>query len=279
MNRTLKRLLVALSLAALGSASLAQGTQNTMTQYAYDAQGNLTTITDPRGFVTTRGFDALNRLIQIVQPPATTGASNETTSIGYDGRGQITSVTDPRSLLTQYTIDGLGNAMAQVSPDTGSTTRVFDAAGNLVSSTDSRGKLTTFAYDALNRLTTITYATGTATVLTYDGGSAPLPFDVGHLTTITDESGSTRIQYDAFGRIIMKTQITSGIGATAVTQSVQYVYGTGGATNGKLIDVIYPSGAVLGYGFDQAGRISSIVVTRAVGGNTAVSSALVSNIT
>jgi YD repeat-containing protein len=279
MNRFFKRLLVALNLAALGSASLAQVTQNTTTQYAHDAQGNLTTITDPRGLVTTRGFDALNRLIQIVQPPATTGAANETTAIGYDGRGQITSVTDPRSLLTQYTVDGLGNATAQLSPDSGSTTRVFDAAGNLVSSTDARGKKTTFTYDALNRLTSIAYATGTATVLTYDGGSAPLPFDVGHLTTIADESGSTRLQFDAFGHIIIKTQISSGTGATAVSQAVQYVYGTGGATNGKLINVVYPSGAVLGYGFDQAGRISSIVVTRAVGGNTAVSSALVSNIT
>ena len=56
-----------LSVGLLG-ASHAQ--QTTTTQYAYDAQGNLTQITDPRGLVTNQSFDALNRLKQVMQPPS-----------------------------------------------------------------------------------------------------------------------------------------------------------------------------------------------------------------
>ena len=237
---------------------------NTATNYAYDAQGNLTTITNPNGQVTSQTFDALNRRIQITQPVPTTGAANPVIKTAYDGLDQVISVTDPRSLSTSYQIDGLGNLLKQTSSDTGTTTTTVDEAGNVLTSTDARGKTTTFKYDALNRVTSISYPTGTGTTFQYDGGTSPLPFDIGHLTLITDESGSTRPQYDAYGHVVKKTQV-SGPGSSALTQVVQYIYGTSGNVNGRLTSVVYPSGGSIGYTYDAAGRIASISFTPVAG--------------
>ena len=68
------------------------GGENQTTVYAYDANGNPVSTTDPNGNPTTRAFDALDRSI------ATTDALNGTATITYDARDNETAVTDPRSL-------------------------------------------------------------------------------------------------------------------------------------------------------------------------------------
>ena len=149
----------------------------------------------------------------------------------------------------------------------------MDVAGNVLTSKDARGKTTTFTYDALNRVLSISYPTGTGTTFTYDGGSSPLAFDIGHLTQIADESGSTRLQYDAYGHVIQKTQIT-GSGSSALIQVVQYLYGTSGNTNGRLTSVVYPSGASVGYTYDVAGRIASLTFTPVAGTATPIATGI-----
>ncbi|WP_198139573.1 RHS repeat-associated core domain-containing protein [Ralstonia sp. A12] len=255
-------------LLSLSTSLLAQTTQYATTQFAYDAQGNLTQVTDPRGLVTTFTYDALGRRTQVQVPPATSGGPVPTTVFTYDGQDRVSQVTDPRSLVTTYTIDGLGNTTAQQSPDTGVSNATYDAAGNLITRTDARGKTTTYTYDALNRLTKATYASGTPTVIEYDGGTSPLPNDIGRLTKITDESGSTRLQYDGFGNLVQKTQISNANGA-AVTQTVAYAYGTSGSATGHLVSKTYPSGNVIGYSYDAAGRIAGLTLTT-LAGNTAL---------
>ncbi len=81
--------------------------QSQTTQYAYDAQGNVTSVTRRTlSHVTTTTYDALNRLASVTQPiPA--GCDSFSRGYAYD-LDQLTQVTDPRSLVTIYT-DGLGN--------------------------------------------------------------------------------------------------------------------------------------------------------------------------
>src|SRR5262249_36716649 len=164
-----------------------------ITNYAHDNQGNLTTILDPLGHTTTNVYDALNRLIKVIDPAASGSGQGGNTQYAYDGLNQVSQITDPRSLATSYTLDGLGNVMLQVSPDTGSTSRNYDAAGNLTSQTDARGVVASFSYDALNRLTQAVYTapagSGMSTVTltyTYDQGT----YGKGRLTGMTDPSGS-----------------------------------------------------------------------------------------
>jgi YD repeat-containing protein len=256
---------------ALGAT--AQAAQDTITNYGYDAQGNLKTLTDPRGLVTTYDYDALNRAYRRIDPPATAGAAQPAETTGFDGLDQVLSVTDPRNLVTRYTVDGLGKLTQQQSPDSGTTASTYDESGLLKTRTDARGKVSTYSYDALDRVARISYPTGTASVFEYDGGAAPQAYDLGHLTQITDESGSTRLNYDAFGHVVKKTQIT-GSGTAAKTHVLNYAYNT----KGQLATLTYPSGNAISYGYDLAGHIASLSLRQTSGG-VVLTRTLISTIT
>ncbi|CCF97316.1 type IV secretion protein Rhs [Ralstonia solanacearum K60] len=259
------RAISAAVLLCLSTSLLAQTqTQYATTQYAYDDAGNLTRVTDPRGLVTQFTYDALNRRTGVQEPPASPGGAVPTSAFSYDGQDRVRQVTDPRSLVTTYTVDGMGNTIQQQSPDTGVTKATYDAAGNLTSRTDARGKTTTYSYDALNRPTKAAYAHGVPSVFEYDGGADPLSNDIGHLTRVTDESGNTRFQYDGFGHLIRKTQITTAGGVTK-SQTVAYAYGRSGNSAGMLASQTYPSGNIIGYSYDDTGRIAGITLTTANG--------------
>lgn len=250
------------------SSAAAQSTQNTTYNYQYDNMGNRSQITDSLGNVSNIGYDQLQRVKQQIQPVPATGIARPTTSYTYDGLDQLSTVVDPRNLTTAYTHDGLGNQPALSSPDTGSTSRVFDNAGNLLTSTDARGKVTTFTYDALNRVTSVAYASGTSTLLEYDGGASGAPYAIGHLTKMTDESGQTIYTYDVIGRLLTKTQVTTGNGASNVSRQVGYAYDN----TGQLLSLTYPSGNRINYEYDAAGRVRRLVLNPATpNGGTDVS--------
>jgi RHS repeat-associated protein len=267
--------------------------QNTTSTYEYDAQGNLTRRIDPRSKPTVLQYDNLHRNTQITQPAPNAAQPSVQPIIRhtYDGQGQLRSVTDPRNLQTTYTLNGLGDVSSQVSPDTGTTSMSFDAAGNFKTRRDARNKNHTYTYDALNRLTKIDYPAGTDTVFEYDGGTAspPPPNAKGQLTKMTDESGSTAYSYDGFGRVISKVQ-TVGSGSSAKVFNVTSSYGAPTApgeppnpATGKLVALTYPSGNRVVYSYDSAGRINAVSLnptnTNGVGTNTAVSIALIKDIT
>lgn len=236
---------------ALPLAALAQ-TQNTTYQYEYDAMGNRTRITDPLGNVTLQRYDALNRLAGV------TDAANGITQYGYDGLDHLSQVTDPRSQVTSYQVDGLGNLTKQQSPDIGAASNTYDAAGNLLTHTDAKGNTTSYQYDALNRVTRIAYADGNTIQFAYDQGTNAL----GHLTQITDASGVTQYSYDQHGRVLSETRSIANVGYTT-----QYAYDS----SGRLASITYPSGRVVTYTRDAAGRISQIDASKGSVTQTVVS--------
>ena len=240
------------------------------TNFEYDAEGNLTKVTDANAAITQKAYDSLSRATQITQPVPATGQLAPTIDLSYDLQDQLATVTDPRALQTSYTIDGLGNATAQSSPDTGGTTRTFYDSGLLKTSTDARGKTTTYTYDELDRVKTVAYSDGgTGIVYTYDQGTN----GVGHLTNVTDESGSTTFTYDGLGRIATKTQVAGPSGGQK-TFTLIYTWGTSGTATGKLQSVKYPSGAQVNYGYDTAGRVNDVSVLGADGVTTEILSGL-----
>lgn len=218
-----------------------------VTQFRYDANGNLTQIVDPLGRATAYAYDRLNR------PTAATDPAGGQTRFGYDGLSQLVSVTDPRNLTTRYTLDGLGNLSALVSPDSGTSTHTHNVAGQIASRTDAAGQTTAYTYDALGRLIRATYQDGSSANYTFDQGSN----GAGRLARI-DERGadglvarSQRLEYDSLGRILSDTRNIAG--ADYVTA---YRY-----AQGRLTGLTYPSGRRIDYGFDGIGRISEIRLT------------------
>ncbi|MBI1771447.1 MAG: RHS repeat protein, partial [Burkholderiales bacterium] len=90
--------------------------QSTVYQYTYDANGNVTKITNGNNAATKQSYDALGRLQSQMD------ADNKITKYGYDGLDRLIKVTDARTFDTLYTVDGLGNQLSLNSPDTGVTT-------------------------------------------------------------------------------------------------------------------------------------------------------------
>ena len=108
-----------------------------VTDYEYDAKGNLTKVIKGKGvsgfgFTTTNAYDALDRV------KTNTDARNGVTTLGYDGLDQLKQVTDPRKLVTSYQRNGLGDLTQLSSPDTGTANSTFDPNGNLLTRTAIR---------------------------------------------------------------------------------------------------------------------------------------------
>jgi YD repeat-containing protein len=221
-----------------------------VTNYEYDANGNLTKITDGLGHATVQQYDALNRLTQQNQPhPTTPNAQLGTIQYQYNAIDQLTTVTDPRNLATTYAPNAYGEVLTQTSPDTGATTHTYDESGNLKTKLDAKGQLTTYSYDALNRLTQAVYAGGQTITYSYDQGVN----GTGRLTGITDPTSTTAYAYDNRGRVTSEARTIS-----AVTYTTTYAYNTAG----QLSSVAYPTGLVLTYTRDSLGRINQISSTK-----------------
>jgi RHS repeat-associated protein len=167
-----------------------------ITQYGYDNNGNLKTITDPLNHITTNGYDALNRLITVTDP------ANGVSTTGYNALDQTTQVKDPRLVTTNYTVNALGDVTLTQSPDSGNTSHVYDAAGNLTQKTDARGIISTYTYDALNRLTSITYPSdaNASVSFAYDDFVNQY-YRKGRLSAIYYGNNMMAFTYDAYGNL------------------------------------------------------------------------------
>ncbi len=215
------------------------------TQYAYDGNGNRTSITDPLNHLTTLGYDALNRQNLSSAP---LGAVIVT---AYDSQDNPSQITDPKGLITQYKTNGFGELTKQGSPDTGTSVNTYSANGIVLTRTDARGITATTQHDALNRITSVTYPDQTITY-SYDGKPVLCPNGRGRLCGIQDASGSTAYSYDIHGRITNKIQTVDGIAQTLLTRY---------NSKGQLAKLTYPSGAMVWMGYaNNDHRVGSLTL-------------------
>jgi RHS repeat-associated protein len=224
----------------------------TFTEYDYDDAGNIKEITDPNGHTTLYSYDPLNRLSTVIQP------GNVTTSYDYDRHGNLNSVTDAEAHKTTYTYDDMGRIVSSASPDTGTTTYVYDAAGNLLSKTDARGITVQYTWDLLNRIKSVASLTAYTVSYTYDEGD----YAKGHLTKISDPSGTTVLNYNARGRFREKV-VT--IGSSSFTLSRDLTPG------GRVSKMTYPGDNPRTLDFTRSGCACRVTgISTSYGGTTNV---------
>jgi|GEM_PF-1071174 len=237
------------------------GNHNQNQKHQYDANDNDVSMTDGRNNTTQQTYDALNRVAKIIDPAL------KETQFTYDAQNRIKTVTDARGNITTYNYDGFGNLLSQVSPDTGTTTFSYDTAGNRTSAKDARGVVVNYSYDALNRLTSVSYPASPADNITYTYDStANGSYGVGRLSSITTSNSSITYTYNHLGLITQK-RTTYG----SITVSVSYTYDVAG----NLSSITYPSGRIVTYLRDSAGRIQSMSTKENA---TAAAQSVVSNV-
>jgi len=238
-----------------------------VTTYVYDAFGNQTRTTDPRGTVTERSYDAANRVEDAVVFQGAAGGPVLTQTVyEYDEDGQLArtrvAVHDgpfARSAPdawadTEYTYDLFGRRLTESAPGPGGTplTTVshYDYQGQLIEQIDPDGARTQFVYDGLGRLRQqIRSGAGVAplaTMHTYDAD--------GRLVSMTEPTGRmTTYDYDALGRVSLTT--VAGVSETHVEYNE-----AGDVVRTLVIDVA--SAQALSDTVEQYDELGRSVVTR-----------------
>jgi len=211
---------------------------NESLDYDFAPDGNLDRQTDGNGTVTGFSYDNLKRLVASTRDAEASGAY---TRYDYDVADRLARIIDPNSGTTGFQYDDLGNLLRISSPDTGTTVHTYDAAGNVKTRQDAAGQLFRYSYDALNRLKTVD-APGTTEDIAY--GYDACAGGAGRLCNVTIGAGSVNWAYDAFGN---------------VTDHQQLAYRYDAAS--RIETITYPSGAVVTYGYDAAGRVSQVDLT------------------
>ena len=222
------------------------------TDYAYDAQGNLTTMSykDPAGTESRKKAWSY-------QHPTYPGllwkeilANGSSTEWTYSDAGTITSIKDPNGNVTSYGYDPLNRLTTVTQPGSIITRYNYDRQGNLVSVTDPGNRQTTYSFDDMGRV---------VAVASPDSGTSTYVYDeAGNLRFKTDANGITvETTYDALNR-----PVSVGFPAHGNLTAFNLLYTYDQRENGKghLTDIVDPSGTTA-LNYDARGRLDQKIAT------------------
>jgi RHS repeat-associated protein len=251
--------------------------------------GNTVTVTDQAGKSRKSVSDGLGHLTQVFEDPA---GLNYETDYQYDTLDNLSRVDqkggDPNSAnwrTRTFAYDSLSRLLCAANPEiqivtcpntdngsyTAGTTRyTYDSNGNVLTKKSPKPNQTsasvtvtaTFAYDALNRILSKSFDNGDPTInYAYDAvspiGCTPGSFSYGNAI------GKRTAMCDAAGMELWGYSITSGVGwLTADQRTTNSVTKTTSYQNnlaGLLATLTYPSGRVVTYTQDGAGRTSKAI--------------------
>jgi YD repeat-containing protein len=232
--------------------SPAVGGVSQVQSFAYDANGNVVSVTDARGSVTTYGYDANgNRVYE-------RDAQNNVVRRSF-------SVTN--QLLTQTSYLDLDPDGAGVGEPTQalSTRYVYETAAGkthqLRFAISAEGRVTEYSYNAAGQISrTFAYAAGTYGTAALAPAQVPALADMVAWAGAQSKAGSHRVDYtyDSRGQLDRKSTFGSvdaaGNGVLDGTQSVaQYVYDQAG----NLLKQVDALGGITQYAYDGLNRVIS----------------------
>jgi RHS repeat-associated protein len=242
---------------ALGRASLvtAPDASTARNYYGYDTNVQMLVVSsrDGNNHANDRYYDIFGRLRYVNEFSGNGGsegafAAYAQTYYAYNNLDQLTQVRDNNNNWTSISYDSLGRKTAMSDPDMGSWSYSYDINGNLTSQTDAKSQTLGFSYDALNRLTQKTFG---ANISQYFYDEAGFSNGKGRLTRKNNANSRTDYQYDSRGRVSNQSQYIYALGSW---KGLNYSYDGGD----KVVSMQYPGGETVSYGYDAAGRQSSV---------------------
>ncbi|HEY5883209.1 MAG TPA: hypothetical protein VIT88_00895, partial [Pyrinomonadaceae bacterium] len=256
----------------LGRITAVTATDNSVVSTSYSA--NTVTVTDQASKKRKSVSDALGRLKEVYEDP---NGLNYLTSYQYDTLDNLITVTQGTQTRS-FSYNSLKQLLSANNPESGTTSYQYDDAANLLVKSDPRGVSAHYAYDAFSRVTRRWYnasssvgatthtdipvpGVGTSSEANYFYDVQALPSGApsfsrgaanGRLVGVTYGTSSSTgdyVGYDAAGRSVLKIQRTG---------SVNYQLTASLNLAGAPTALVYPSGRTVNYGYDAAGRTSSM---------------------
>ena len=223
--------------------------------------GNWTSTIDPASKHRAEGRDAQGRMVEVMEDPG--GALDYHTYYAYDALGNLTHVYQGAQIRA-FQYSSLGRLLSANNPESQTTFYAYSEIGDLLIRTDSRGVSTTLTYDPMRRIRTKSYSDGTAPVTyTYYLWDAAAP-KVGQLQSVaSDTAFNQNDSFDVLGRVTSSSHSIAGDS----TRSFVYTYWL----NNSLQTVTNPSGRVLQYDVDDAGRTARVYAGSTIYGDLTVS--------
>lgn len=239
-----------------------------VTEYEYDAKGNLLKMTEAAGTtlarVTEYSYDAYGQR-KTQKRVGDTDTPDAITQYDYDDYGNLTAVTDPELHVTRYTHNVRGDVLTRTDANDHAWASTYNAKGWLLTQTDPENHTVAFGYDKVGNRISVKDARLSITEQTYDvrnrrksstdreGHASSYGYDsAGRLTAITDPLANVvKLGYDAEGRLLTQTDPAGNV----ITQ----VYDQGGGANGNttypghLAGIQYPTFRQT-YDYDARGR-------------------------
>jgi len=236
--------------------------------------GNTVTVTDPAGRVRKSVNDAHGRLVEVYEDPS---VLNYQTVYSYNTLDSLVKVTQG-SQLRFFMYDSLKRLIRSRNPEHGTLAGLalsdpitgngswsvgyqYDSNSNLTQKTDPRGVTSTYVYDVLNRNTTIDYSDTPSIspdmTRIYDGavngkGRIWKSYAGGTETTGSNVERTVVDNYDSLGLPLVLTQSFKLNNEWKAPYQTTRVYNVAGAVTSQT----YPSGHVVNYNYDNAGRLA-----------------------
>ncbi|MGP4083488.1 golvesin C-terminal-like domain-containing protein [Streptomyces sp. KR55] len=177
----------------------------------YDKVGNVKTVTEPKGTLTSTAGDYMTSYTydEIYQPVSVVNAKGDTVTSTYDNVGNLIKVVDPKKNAT-------------TDPDDFTTKYDYDLNHRVVKTTDAKGKFTTVHYDLDGRTDQATDAEGNTTETTFDrrglAKQIKVPYSKDGSGTITYRT--TQFEYDEVGN---QTKEISPRGVATTDDATDYI--------------------------------------------------------
>jgi YD repeat-containing protein len=199
--------------ATLANGALDTSTANTVTQYTYNPSGKVLTSTDSLNRTTSYTYyastaftgtdpNAAGNTVGDLQT-VTNPAGFVTTFNSYDKTGRVLKTTDPKGIVTDmtYTPRGWVSTVTTTAPgQSGRTTNYsYDNVGQLTGVTNPDGSTLAYTYDAAHRLTGATDAKGNSVTYTLDNMGNRTKEDIKDPTGILQRSINR--SFDALNRL------------------------------------------------------------------------------
>jgi len=244
--------------------------------YTAIAEGVITDLTDPRGYVTEYEYvkGALAKQTEAAgteeaatwtyeHDPYTMGVTSvtdpngHTSHAGYDSRGNQTSTEDAAGNKTKSKHDALGDLLEFTDANGVTTTYTYDSRGNLltestplVGSEPVQSRTTTYTYENKTfpgDVTGITNPNGRITSFAYD--------TAGNLTSATDALGNkTTYTYDGLGRRLTRVAARGNAkGSKPSEYTTTYAYDAAG----NRLSVTDPLGRKRSWTYDADGNVAT----------------------